>query len=160
MAIWLLSLLVSLLAFSLPATAQETQSNERNSIRAINQSYVKAWLENDEKGVLSLFENDAIIAPSGMSPIKGIKAIEQFWFPKDTSTTVIHEFDNEILNISIEDTLAQSSQKTFLSWSYEKGATKIAKDQWGFAMTIYRRQADGTWRIWRHLWTDLHSENK
>jgi uncharacterized protein (TIGR02246 family) len=160
MAIWLLSLLVSFLAFSLPANAQEAQSKDRRSIRAMNQSYAKAWLENDENGVLSLFENDAIIAPSGMSPIRGIKAIEQFWFPKDTSTTIIHKFNNEMLNIIIEDTLAQSSQKTFLSWSYEKGATKIAKDQRGFAMTIYRRQADGTWKIWRHLWTDVHSENR
>lgn len=136
------------------------QTADTEAIRAINEKYVTAWLENDAKGVLSLFEDDATIVPSGMTPIQGIRAIGEFWFPKDSSRTTINQFNNEILSIAIEDTLATSSQKTFLSWSYEKGDVRIAKDQWGLAMALYRRQADGTWKIWRQLWTDVRSAEK
>lgn len=136
------------------------QSTAEDSVRAIHSTYVAAWLKGDERGVMDLFEAEAVITPSGMAPIKGIDAINNFWFPKDTSVTTIHEFRNDILSFSLDGAIASTSQKTFLSWSYAKGTLKIAKDQWGFALTVYRRQSDGTWKVWRQLWTDVKSINK
>lgn len=140
--------------------ALSAQATAEDSIRSMHHKYVESWLKSDERGVLELFEADAVITPSGKAPIKGIDAIRNFWFPKDTSVTTIHEFKNDILSFSQDGAIASTSQKTFLSWSYVKGNFKMAKDQWGYAMTVYRRQPDGTWKIWRQLWTDVRSVNK
>jgi ketosteroid isomerase-like protein len=134
--------------------------NDAQLIRKVNDDYVKGWLKGDERAVLSLFEDDAMLSPSGLSPIRGMKAITAFWFPKDSSTTTIHTFTNEIKSLELEGDLAYTMQKTFLSWSYVKGATSISKDQWGIAMTVYRRQPDKSWKIWRQLWTDIKSQDR
>lgn len=149
-----------LLYFILIPLELAAQTTAEDSIRSMHNKYVESWLKGDERGVLELFEAEAVITPSGMAPIKGTDAIRNFWFPKDTSVTTIHEFKNDILSFSQDGAMAHTSQKTFLSWSYVKGDLKIAKDQWGYAMTVFRRQANGEWKIWRQLWTDVRSVNK
>jgi ketosteroid isomerase-like protein len=128
---------------------------DAEKIKKVNADYVEHWLDGDKTGVLSLFEKDAVLSPSGMAPVKGIQAIEQFWFPDDSSITTIHKFTNEIKNLEIEKDIAYSTQKSFLSWSYRKRGTLIKKDQWGVEVTVYRKQSDQSWKIWRQLWTDL-----
>lgn len=135
-------------------------SADERAIRAINERYKEAWLRNDERGVLTLFEENAMIMPSGMSAIKGLDAIRNFWFPKDSSVTTIHVFDNQIIAMTIDSTIASVFKKTFLSWSYAKGDVKMAKDQWGVAMSVYRKQPNGEWKIWRQLWTDIRSMDR
>lgn len=158
---WLVPLWIVLSVIPEPGLAQGSSTlHDEKSIRRVAQRYAEAWLKGDEAEVMALFEDDAIIVPSGSGSLKGIRALKAYWFPDDSSRTAIHIFTNEILEIFIEGDMAQSSQKTFLSWSYEKETTKISKDQWGFAMTIYRRQTDGAWRIWRHMWTDVRSMDK
>jgi len=130
-------------------------SPDQQAIRTVNQNYVRSWLDGSEAGVLSLFEDEAVIVPSGMAPIRGKKAITEFWFPKDSSKTIIEKFSNEIISISVDGDVAASIQKDILSWSYEKGSMKMARDQWGFTTTIYRRQADGSWKIWHQMWKDV-----
>jgi ketosteroid isomerase-like protein len=148
------------LALSLASLLSYSQSDVDLKIRKVNSDYVSSWLNNDKEGILSLFEKTAMLSPSGLRPVKGIKDIEQFWFPNDSSVTTIHTFTNEILNLSIDGDLAHSTQKTFLSWSYVKGGTTIKKDQWGIALTVYRRQADNSWKIWRQLWTDVKAVDR
>ncbi|NUM79277.1 nuclear transport factor 2 family protein [bacterium] len=135
-------------------------SADERAVRAINQRYTEAWLHNDENGVLSLFEENAAITPSGMSTIKGIEAIRNFWFPKDSSVTAIHVFNNQIVAITVDSTVASTFKKTYLSWSYAKGDVRIAKDQWGLAMSVYRKQPNGEWKIWRQLWTDVRTVDR
>ncbi|MBX7150899.1 nuclear transport factor 2 family protein [bacterium] len=149
-------LLIGCLILAVSCESVKDTSDER-TIRAINERYTEAWLRNDENGVLSLFEENAMIMPNGMGAIKGIDAISNFWFPKDSSVTTIHVFDNQIVAITIDSTIASTFKKTFLSWSYVKGDVKIAKDQWGFAVSVYRKQSNGEWKIWRQLWTDIRS---
>jgi ketosteroid isomerase-like protein len=153
------SIYVFILVLASGVVFGQGQSDDR-LIRKVNEDYVNAWMRGDEKGVLSLFEEDAVLSPSGLSPVKGIKAITDFWFPKDSSVTNIHTFTNDIRSLEIEGDLAYTTQKTFLSWSYSKGATSIKKDQWGIAMTVYRRQPDKSWKIWRQLWTDIKSRDR
>lgn len=131
-----------------------------SDFKLINEKYVSAWLVNDSSTILSLFEQNATLAPSGMKPLKGLDKIANFWFPNDSSITTIHTFTSEIMDTQLDSTLAFTTQKTFLSWSYEKGDTKMARDQRGLAMTIYRKQADGTWKIMHQMWKDIEVIDK
>jgi uncharacterized protein (TIGR02246 family) len=129
-------------------------------LESINETYVKAWLANDKEGVLGLFEPDASLAPSGMKPLKGMEQITGFWFPNDSSITTIHQFTSEILDTGIDGNIGHTTQKTFLSWSYQKGDFTMAKDQRGLAMTIYRKQGDGSWKIMHQMWKDVEVIDK
>lgn len=130
------------------------------AIRQIITKYTQAWLKNDSAGVLAHFEEEARLAPSGLSPVKGMAEIRKFWFPNDGSTTIIHGFDNDIVEISGEDDMAFCTQKTWLDWSYVKGDSKMGKEQRGYETSVFRRQKTGEWKIWRQAWTDVWSRQK
>ncbi|MBT8383442.1 MAG: hypothetical protein KJO59_13985, partial [Ignavibacteria bacterium] len=80
--------------FTFSGCAEKQLSNLSNDdieqIKKINSDYTNGWLENDAEKVLGLYSDSATIIPSGLSPIQGKKAIKEFWFPNDGSTTVIH----------------------------------------------------------------------
>jgi len=148
------------LLLGLSSTFGQNVENDDTAIREIEKEYRAAWLSMDEARVMALFDSDVTIVPASVGPLHGLDAIRRFWFPKDSSRTTIHQFTHEILNVSVNSDIAQSSQKSFLSWSYEKGEIRIGRDQIGYAMTIYRRQEDRQWKIWRRLWTDVWSQDK
>lgn len=136
----------------------EVTPEDEAQIKAILEEYRTAWLNNDEVGVISLFEENARIQPSGMCPFQGQAELQQFWFPKDTSKTIIHEFDLEMNDLnSMEKDVIYSNQTTRLYWSYYKDSFKMGRVQYGCATSVFRRQADGNWKIWRQMWTDLSS---
>jgi uncharacterized protein (TIGR02246 family) len=149
-----LVVLLPLFAFS------QTKREDENAIRSINAAYVKAWLNNDEEKVMSLFEENGSITPSGVGHFKGHEKIRSFWFPKDSSTTVIDKFENKIIKLQFEKDVIVAFTNSLLSWHYEKGDVKMAKDQEGYAMTFYRRQKDGSWKIWKQVWSDVWAKDK
>ncbi len=133
-----------------------TQANpDEVTFRQLNKAYLQNWLESDEAGVLALFEADARISPSSLCPIDSIDNLKAFWFPNDGSKTTIHRFEAEELALKVLDTLGYSTQKTYLEWSYELGETKMGRKQEGIETTIFRKQADGSWKIWRKMWQDV-----
>ena len=134
---------------------EKRPTTDETAIRTINQSYLQSWLKNDTSGVLTLFEEDARISPSSLCPVDSLKNMRQFWFPKDSSVTTIHHFAAEEISLQVMGSLASTTQKTSLEWSYKKGEFKMGKIQEGIELTVFRRQPDGGWKIWRKLWTDV-----
>ena len=93
-------------------------SEDIEQIREINRNYTQGWLEGDSSKVLGLFTNSATIIPSGLLPIQEKKVITDFWFPNDNSTTVIHFYDLEILDITGTGNLAYSYEHGKLQNGY------------------------------------------
>lgn len=93
-----------------------------------------------------------------LCPIDSLKNIQKFWFPKDGSHTIIDHFDIQPLNIYIDGDTAVSTGISILDWRYEKDAVKFEVNQKGIETTVYRRQKDNTWKVWRQMWTDLYSK--
>ena len=135
--------------------------DDATAIRKINMAYLSNWLKNDEAGVLDLFEEGARISPSSLCPIDSLSNMRQFWFPKDGSKTTVHRFEADEISMKIiSKDLACTSQKTLLEWSYEKGETKMGRIQEGIELTVFRKQKNGAWKIWRKLWTDVASKER
>lgn len=130
-------------------------ADDASELRRINEAYLEAWLSDDASGVLALFEAEARISPSSLCPIEGLEEMGAFWFPDDGSVTTIHRFEAEDLSASVLGDLAVTTQKTVLEWSYEKGDTRMGRVQEGIDTTVFRRQPDGGWKIWRKMWTDV-----
>jgi len=125
-------------------------------IKEINKNYTQGWLENDSKKVLELYTDSATIIPSGLLPIQGKKAITDFWFPNDSSTTVIHYYDLEILDIDGTNNLAYTYEHGNLSFTYEKDDFRLDRKAESYAITIYKKVKSGEWKITKRIWTDMN----
>ena len=106
-------------------TTTALSSEDMNKICAVNKSYMNGWLNNDSTAILDLFLKNAKIIPSGLNPQKGRKELREFWFPNDSSETVIHKYEIEILDLQGSNDLAYTLEKGFLSFSYKKGVSNI-----------------------------------
>ena len=133
---------------------------DQNVLNNMHQQYIEGWKTMNKEMVMSLFEEDAIIQPNRLKPIQGKENIKAFWFPNDGSVTTIHNFNTKEIAFQTMDTLAIATYTSNLDWSYKKGETIMARDQKGVNTVIYRKQLDGSWKIWRRMWTDIHSEKK
>lgn len=104
---------------------------------------------------MSTLTSDAIIYPSTLQPIAGAAAIRQFWFPSSPTTRVTH-MELSIENIHVDGDTAVASgmgSLTFVVSSKDSPAT--ARTQRSWHVNVLRRQADGSWRIWRRMWGDV-----
>jgi ketosteroid isomerase-like protein len=133
----------------------ELSSEDINKIRSVNNSYKNGWLNNDSTSILDLFINDAKIIPSGLNPQKGRKELKEFWFPNDSSETVIDKYEIEILDLQGSKDFAYSLEKGFLSFTYKKSGFSMSKESNAHAMTVYKRQKNGEWKILTRMWTDI-----
>lgn len=129
---------------------------DNDSIEKIRRDYVNGWLANDSETVLGLFENKAVIIPSGFEPIKGIEAIENYWFPNDSSETIIHSYSMELLDLNGTDSMAYTLEKGILNFTYSKGDFIMTKESTSHATTTYRKNEEGTWKITSRMWTSLN----
>jgi ketosteroid isomerase-like protein len=131
-------------------------SEDTEQIREINRNYTRGWLEGDSSKVLGLYTDSATIIPSGLLPIQGKKAISDFWFPNDGSTTVIHFYDLEILEIGGTSNLAYTYENGKLSFTYEKDDFRLDREAESYAITIYKKVKSGEWKITKRIWTDMN----
>nr|WP_298790480.1 nuclear transport factor 2 family protein [uncultured Allomuricauda sp.] len=156
-----------LLSFILLATAAcgDKQTKKptdvaKLEIRKIHKAYVNGWLASDEEGIMELLVEDSRIQPNTLQPIEGKSEIRKFWFPNDSSKTTINNYVTEIVSLDVMDTLAISTHTSLLDWTYKKDSINFGMVQNGISTTIYRRQSDNSWKIWRSMWTDIYVERK
>ena len=128
-----------------------------SAIKIIQGNYVKNWLDGNREGVLNLFTSDARIQPNSLCPIDSLNKIRNFWFPDDGSKTTIDHFEIKNLATRVEGDTAYATGISFLEWTYVKDTIKFRVHQKGVETTVYVRQKDLTWKIWRQIWTDLFS---
>ena len=148
---------ISCNSFNIDDKTSASNTADKELIRNLQKEYVSQWLKGNEEGVLSLFTQEARIQPSSLCPIDSLKNIRNFWFPKDGSHTIIDHFDIQPLNIYIDRDTAVSTGISTLDWRYEKDTVKFKVSQKGIETTVYKRQKDNSWKVWRQMWTDLYA---
>lgn len=129
-------------------------------IQRVHANYVDGWKNMNESKVMKLLEEESQIQPNRFNPVIGKENIREFWFPKDNSKTIINEFTTKIISLTLLDTIAVTTHSSILDWDYKKDSTVFGMYQKGFNTTIYRKQTDESWKIWRSMWTDLYVKNK
>lgn len=147
-------LLILPLLLSCSDDSSFTQLDEE-AIQKLRRTYVNGWLANDSETVLSIFEEDAVIVPSGLSPIKNISNIEKYWFPNDSSVNTIHSYEIELMELRGTDSMAFTLEKGILNFSYEKGDFSMTKTSTSHASTVYKKNQNGNWKIISRMWTTL-----
>ena len=128
---------------------------DRPAVEAAVRAYRDAWLANDADRVMATLTSDAIIFPSTLQPIAGAAAIRQFWFPS-TTTTRVTAMELSLEDVHVEGNTAVASgmgSLTFVVSSNDSPGASRTQRSWH--VNVLRRQADGSWRIWRRMWGDV-----
>lgn len=132
-----------------PALADEQE--DMASLRALDQAYATEWIDGDADGVMSLFTEDATLVPHhGDAPIKGHKAIRNFWFNPDYAPTVVPEWRREAVEIFISGDMGVIRGRARLVWEYAGTRTTIPEGN--YVMIAVR--GDEGWRIRLLTWND------
>jgi len=127
-------------------------ASDTQAIRATIQAYRKAWLENDNQGVLRTFTDDAILMPAHGSPaVVGIAAIEKYWFAPGGPLTTITVLDITVDEVSGNSILAYARGADMVAWDIVQGGTKRHHAHPGTYLNVMKRMPDGSWRIKVHM---------
>ena len=117
----------------------------------IQADYIAAYNAENGAGIAALFDPDGTIAPPGMASITqaGIAAYYDAQFASGADFTLTVE--RESMFVSGDMSVAWG---TYVATMAMEGAESVAVD--GRYGSISKRQADGTWKIYRHMFNYIN----
>ncbi len=135
-----------LVLFMLPVSGQAQADAIR---RLVSEDYDSADNARDLAAKMRLYASDAVLMPPGEAPLVGQQAV-RVWHQAS--------YDRE----AFEGSSTVDEIQTFGEWGFARGqwsgvvtpkaggqSSRIA----GTFLVVVRRQADGTWKIAREMWT-------
>ena len=150
--------LLSILAFATLGSARAGMGlspEDERAIRATIEAYRSAWLANDPKGVLRTFTEDAVLMPAhGAKAIKGIPAIEKYWFAPGGPPTTITQLDLTVDELRGDGSFAYARALDTVGWTVTEGGKSRRHSHPGTYVNVMRKQPDGAWLIQLHMWDD------
>lgn len=124
-------------------------------IRAVNESYAAGWRANDPDAVRATFWPDAVLIPQGSEPIRGMDAINRFWWPAGGPATTVTAFTVTTDEVGGSGATAFARGSFRLDFSYLDGGKKVERTNRGNYLMIFTRKKAGEWRISHRMWADL-----
>ena len=121
---------------------------DRTAIRQAVQAFVnnaKAQPRND-KASAAFYEEDAIMMPPNHPDVRGRAAIEVFL----ASFPPLSDYQLESLEIDGQGNLAYERGSNFMILTPSSGAPTEWRSKY---LVIYRKQADGSWKVSREIFT-------
>jgi ketosteroid isomerase-like protein len=135
-------------------------SEAEKKILAIQKTYVDGWIAYDSTQIMSVFEDEAIVHPPAQGPVVGKRSLTKFWFPQDSSKVTVQEFEFHPLHLEMRDTIAILTYDAYLDYVYAKDTLSISQSEKSIGTTIFRKQFDDSWKIWRQNWTNVEIKRK
>jgi ketosteroid isomerase-like protein len=157
-----LVILVSTLIMACKSSSTNSDSTlKATEAEKVYDQYVANWLDQDSAGLMELVLEDCVLMPSNIPPVMGKDAIQQFWFPNNGSKTTIHTFTSNLISSSIvHDSMAVTVHEAFMDWNYDLDSLHIGKLQRTLTTTIFKKQVDDQWKMWRQSWSNYEMNDK
>lgn len=124
-------------------------------IRAVNEAYAAGWRANDADSVRATFWPDAVLIPQGSEPIRGMDAINRFWWPAGGPATRVTAFTVTTDEVGGSGAMAFARGSFRLDFTYEENGKKVERTNRGNYLNLFSRDSEGTWRISHRMWGDL-----
>lgn len=119
----------------------------RKAIAAENAKWLEAFNRGDAAGVAALYTDDATVLPPNSEMIQGRQAIQSYWSDgiqmglKDASFTTV--------NVGGGGDMAYEIGKYTIKI---QAASQEAMTDSGKYVVVWKRQADGTWKLQADIW--------
>jgi uncharacterized protein (TIGR02246 family) len=137
------------------APVERLAPRDESRIRAVNEAYAAGWRANDPDAVRATFWPDAVLIPQGGAPIRGMDAINRFWWPAGGPATTVTAFTVTTDEVRGSGAMAFTRGGFRLDFSYEENGKKVERTNRGNYMNVFSRDSRGTWRISHRMWGDL-----
>jgi uncharacterized protein (TIGR02246 family) len=145
-----LALALVLTACAGPArTGPATTGPEVDAVRDWFARYNDAVNAGDLDRWITFVADDAVIMPPGDPPLMGLEAIR----PAYTAVFNAYQFDfrGRAEEITVDGHLAVVRASIDETLTPKGGGDPV--DYRGAWLMVLRKQADGTWKLWRNMWT-------
>ncbi len=122
----------------------------RAAIEAANAKFSEAFARGDAKALAAMYTSDAIVFPPDHEMIRGTKAIGDFW--KATRDSGIQSAALTTVDVGRSGGVAYEAGKVSLTIqpAGKEPTTVVAK-----YVVVWKRQADGSWKLHRDIWNSL-----
>jgi uncharacterized protein (TIGR02246 family) len=140
---------------ALAATPNKLSADDVAKIEQVHRRYEDTWLKGDAKGVLSLFTEDCVLLPPHSdSPRIGQKGLNEFWFPPNAPHTQITKLVVRLQGLAGDGQIAYVWGTHEVAWTTLQDNKAVASSHKGTFLNVLEKQADGEWKISRHMWDD------
>ena len=151
--LWITLLLAATLAActQAPTARSSTSEADEAAIRNSIDQYLGAWNATNVTAAGAFFTEDAVEMRTDGAPFEGRKAI------LDDLSSFFAQFkatqSAPVTEVGVEEGNLGFARGTWSVRSAPKagGADTTRTGKW---MVLYKRQADGSWKIWRWIWNE------
>jgi uncharacterized protein (TIGR02246 family) len=149
-------LIIFLLSLACRSGVSREDSNaDAHSLQEVNEAYRAAWLAGDSAAVLRLFARDAVLLPHhGETPVVGLPAIRDFWWPPDAPPTTITTLDITTDGAEVDGDQGVLWGRFALAFNFETDGRQRTMRNAGTYLMVLRRTPDAEWRITHRMWDD------
>jgi uncharacterized protein (TIGR02246 family) len=121
----------------------------RAAIAAIDKKFMEDVNRGDSAAGAAAYTDDAILMPPNHSPLEGKQAIEKY-LAEIGSQLQASNFQLSILEVDVQgDTTIVHG--TYSS-SFTVPGTDAPMEDRGKTLNVWKRQADGSWKLHRDIW--------
>jgi ketosteroid isomerase-like protein len=121
----------------------------RDSIRATEEKLARADVKGDVAARLDTYAEDAVIFPPGEDPVSGKRAVAQFVTRMQATSPKIAREQFEIASLDVCEDFAVETGS--IAMQLEAPGTAFVTTRVPY-MTVWKRQADGSWKIQKDMW--------
>ena len=151
----LLAAIVMILAAYAPEDVSFTAGDE-TAVRGLEEAYRTGWLANDSAAVMATLAPGAVMMPAGVRPLVGDSAIRKYWWPNDSSQTIIESYEIAVDEVEGGGDLAYLRGRGSLKFTYRDAAGQVSHlPSQAVHLSVARRGEDGKWRIARRVWSAI-----
>jgi uncharacterized protein (TIGR02246 family) len=120
------------------------------AIEAANAKFSEAFARGDAKALSAMYTSDAIALPPDSEMIRGNEAIGEFW--KATRDSGVRGAALTTVEVGRSGDVAYEVGKVSLTIqpAGKEPTTAVAK-----YVVVWKRQADGSWKLHRDIWNSL-----
>jgi uncharacterized protein (TIGR02246 family) len=119
------------------------------AIKGLIEDCLRTYNEGDYEGYIALFDEETVLLPPNAPPVSGMETIRSIY------RTHFDSFDFDLIitteEIHVFGDLAFSRDGWKGSMNPKDGSEPIVFDN--KAISIYKRQSDGLWKIWRGMYS-------
>jgi ketosteroid isomerase-like protein len=147
------SFLGTLVVVALAACAAEPPSIDTEAEEAELMRISREWSEvagsGDLDATLAYWADDAVMMPPGMPPLKGKKAILEFIEASGSIPGSAIRWEPLEAHVSPSGDFAYLLERNEISF---QDSTGVQVTEWNKVVTVWRKQADGSWKNVLDIW--------
>jgi uncharacterized protein (TIGR02246 family) len=128
----------------------------RASIEKLGTAFADAFNRGDIAAIAAMYSDDAVVLPPDSDLVQGRSAIEALW--KSTRDSGMRDLAFTILEVhSSRDLAVEVGKADFKMQTADQAESPSQTVKY---VVVWKRQKDGTWKLFRDIWNSMPSAPK